>query len=267
MSTVDEAPPDATPKPRPSGLKFAAGNHTYRLDGKLIPGVTTLLNKGLPKPALTYWSAKMVAEYVADNEADVEALRRMGRGPMIGALKGVPWQNRDEAALRGTDIHALAEDLAHGRQVEVPEAVADAVGGYVNWLDTWQPEIIWTERPVANRHWWYAGKPDVVCRIAGETWLLDWKTARAVYGDNALQVACYGHAEFSVNDDGNEEPMPHIDRYGIVHIRPDVTELHEVKDPESAWKDALHVIWTAKAVDRIGEYLTDPLTLPEAVGT
>lgn len=245
-----------------TGLVFREGNHSYRLDGRPIPGVTTLLGKGLPKPALTYWSAKMVAEFVADNEADVEALRRMGRGPMVNALKATPWQSRDEAAIRGTDIHALAEELAHGREVQVPEPLVDAVNGYVRWLDAWQPKIIWTERPVANRHWWYAGKPDVVCTINGQTWLLDWKSGKAIYGDNALQVACYGNAEFSVTEDGAEEPMPAIDRYGIVHVRPDGTDLYEVTDPEAAWKDALHVIWTAKAIDRIGGYIGDPSQPP-----
>lgn len=250
-----------------STLKFAPGNHTYRLDGKIIPGVTTLLGKGLPKPALVYWSAKMVAEFVADNEADVEALRRMGRGPMVNALKGVPWQTRDTAAIRGTDIHALAEELVHGREVDVPEPLADVVAGYVRFIDAWQPEVIWTERPVANRKWWYAGKPDIICRIAGENWLWDWKSAKAVYGDNALQVACYGNAEFSVNDDGDEEPMPAIDRYGIVHVQPDATELFEVTDPAAAWKDALHVMWTAKATDRIKGYLGEPLAAPTTEGT
>jgi len=186
---------------------------------------------------------------------------------MVNALKGVPWQTRDTAAIRGTDIHALAEELVHGREVDVPEPLADVVAGYVRWLDAWSPEVIWTERSVANRKWWYAGKPDVVCTIAGETWLLDWKSSKAVYGDNALQVACYGNAEFSVNDAGDEEPIPHIDRYGVVHVRPDATELFEVADPAAAWKDALHVMWTAKATDRIKTYLGEPLAAPTTEGS
>ena len=53
-------------------LKFAAKSHRYWCDGKPIQGVTTLLKGGLPKDALMYWSAKMVAEYVADRPDDVE---------------------------------------------------------------------------------------------------------------------------------------------------------------------------------------------------
>lgn len=244
-------------------LVFYEKSHRYRLDGRAIPGVTTLLGKGIPKPALVYWSAKSVAEWVADNDAQLEQMRTMGRGPLVAALKQIPWEKRDEAAVRGTDIHALAETIAHGGEVEVPEHLADAVDGYVRWLDAWQPEVIWTERPVANRKWWYAGKPDVVCRINGETWLLDWKTSRGVYGENALQVCAYGAAEFYLAEDGIEQPMPTIERYGIVHIEPGETTLHEVMDPTAAHKDWLHAMWTAKAEDRIKGYLK-PIDTPPA---
>ena len=101
-------------------LKFSPGNHSYRLDGKPVPGVTTLLKGGIPAPALVYWSAKQVAEYVADNEDHVAQLRSMGRNPMVAALKSVPWETRDTAAVRGTDVHALAEQLVHGNEVRCP---------------------------------------------------------------------------------------------------------------------------------------------------
>lgn len=237
-------------------LVFYPSSHRYKLDGRWVPGVTTILGKGLPKPALVRWAAKTVAEFVADNADDVEVLRRMGRAPMVDALKSTPWQERDDAALRGTDIHDIAEKLVHGQTVDVPEQHQGAVDGYVRWLDAMNVEPIWTERPVASRKWQYAGKPDIICRIADQTWLLDWKTARGVYGDNALQVCAYGNAEFCATPDGGEEPLPHIDRYGVVHIQPDGTELHEVTDPAAAYKDFLHVLWVANAEGRIKDYLT-----------
>lgn len=41
-------------------------NHSYRLNGDKLPGVTTIIGDGLPKPALIGWAAKTIAEYVAD---------------------------------------------------------------------------------------------------------------------------------------------------------------------------------------------------------
>lgn len=241
--------------------------HGYKLDGRPVKGVTTLINAGLPKPALTRWSAKTVAEWVADNPDDLDVLRRNGRGPMVDFLKAVPWQARDEAAVRGTDVHALGERLVHGDEVEVPDHLAEHVDGYVKWLDLWQPEPIWTERPVASRQWWYAGTFDLIATMRGVTWLLDIKTASGVYGDNALQLSAYAHAEFLLDHDNQEQPMPHIDRLGVIHVTANGSELYPVADPEAAWKDFLHVAWIGKAGDRIKSQITDPIVPLEEVAS
>ena len=247
-------------------LKFSEKAHRYWLDGKPIPGVTTLINKGLPKPALTYWSAKCVAEFVVDQPEQVEALRQMGRGPAVAALKNVPWQERDEAAVRGTAVHALAEDVIHGREVDVPEHLLAHVEGYVRWLDAFGVEPILTERQVASRSLWYAGTFDAIVRIRGEVWGLDWKTSRAVYGSTALQVAAYMGAEFYVDDDGEEQPLPEVDRIGVVHVTDAGTRLHPFRDREAAWKDWRHVQWVANSVPRIDAQLEDALEAPSTEG-
>lgn len=236
--------------------------HRYTLDGKSVPGVTTLLGKGLPKPALTYWAAKMVAEWVADRPAEVEQLRGMGRGPMVNALKGVPWEARDQAAIRGTDVHHLADRLIHGQEVEVPEHLTGHIEAYVAWLDAFEPEVILTERPVGSRKWWYAGTLDAILTLNGETWLVDWKTSGGVYGDSACQTAAYANADFYLDADGYEQPLPHIDRLGILHIRADGADLHPVTDADAAWKDALHIFWVGRAEDRIKAYLGEPMPAP-----
>lgn len=243
-------------------LKFSPKAHRYTLDGRPCPGVTTLLGKGLPKPALPYWSAKTVAEYVVDNPETVDNLRSLGRGPAVAALKAIPWQARDEAAVRGTDVHSLAEDVIHGREVDVPEHILAHVEGYVKWLDTFAVEPVLTERQVANRSLWYAGTFDAIVRIGGEVWLLDWKTSKGVYGSTALQVAAYEGAEFYIDDDGAEQPMPEVDRLGVVHITEAGTALRPVKDKAAAWKDWRHVSWVAGRVSAIEDQLDEALEAP-----
>lgn len=244
-------------------LKFAESTHRYWLDGKPIPGVTTLIKNGLPKPALMYWSARTVAEYVADNPADIEQLRDMGREPMVAALKSIPWEKRDRKALRGTQIHALADRLIHGQEVEVPEDHAPLVTGYVDFLDAFSVEPLLTERAVASRTHWYAGTFDAIVRINGETLLLDWKTSSGVYGETALQTAAYANAEFYVDGDGQEQPLPHIDGLGVVHITEAGSSLYRFADPAAAWKDFRHVAWVANATDRIKAQLPTLAEVPQ----
>lgn len=242
-------------------LKFNEKAHRYWLDGKPVQGVTTILGQGIPKPALPYWSAKTVAEYVADNEADLEVLRRMGREPMVKALGQIPWQKRDEAAIRGTDVHAIAEKLIHGESVEVPEHLVAHVEGYASLIDAFGIEPILTEVSVGNRKLWYAGRLDAIVKMNGRVGLLDWKTSKGVYGETALQTAAYARAEFYVNDGDpdTEYPLPDIDFIGVVHITENGSTLHDLGDIDSAFKIFTHVQYLANKQDHIKGLVSAPL--------
>ncbi len=230
-------------------LKFNPGNHSYYLDGKRTQGVTTILNAGIPKPALVGWAARSVAEYVADNIDQLDQWSQMGRDALVAALKSTPYTARDTAAVRGTDVHALAEEIVHGRAVDVPDHLLAHVEGYVEWLDLFGVEPLLTEVPVASREHRFCGKPDFIGHVRAlgdETWLLDWKTSKGVYGETALQTAAYASAEFYVNEGewDTEHPLPHIDRIGVVHVTEHGTYLHDLGTPTEAFPHFL----AAKAV-------------------
>lgn len=236
--------------------------HKYTLDGSPVMGVTTLLSKGLPKPALPNWAAKSAAEYVADNLDVISQLP--DRESIIATVKQSPWTSRDRAAVQGTDVHAIAEHLIHGREAVVPEHLAGYVAGLVGFLDQWKPKAVLTEFPVASRKWLYAGTADAIYELPnGERVLADWKTSKGVYGETASQLAAYRNADFYLDDNGHEQPVPQVDSLAVVHITPTGTELYRVADPEAAWRDFLHIAWTAKAADRIKNQITDPSQPPE----
>lgn len=250
-------------------LKFTPGNHRYYMDRKNTPGVTTIIGKGIPKPAIPYWAAKTVAEYVADHPDGVEAMRTAGRDPMIAALKGVPWQKRDEAAIRGTDVHALAEQVIHGRPVEVPEHLAGYVEGYVRFLDEFAVEPVLTEKSVGNRAHWYAGRFDSIVRIP--SWrpglgMVDLKTSSGVYGETAVQNAAYSNAEFYVEDDDpdTEIPLPTVDWIAVAHVTENGTWLYDLGPIEPAWQEFLAAKVIADTTDRRKGLIGEPVTLGSA---
>lgn len=243
-----------------------ARGHRYELDGRHVPGVTTLLDKGLPKRALTRWAARSVAEYVADQPEHVETLRDMGRNSMVAALAQVPWTQRDRAAVRGTDVHALAERLVAGDEVEVPEHLAGHVESYTRWLDEWEPTPVLTECPVGHRAHWWAGTLDGVVEMDGARWLVDIKTGKGVYAEHALQLATYASAEFAVVD-GEEVPLPAIDHLAVLHLRADGYDLVPVADKpgerEEAYKAFRHIAWLAQRTDRLDSYIGQPVPVPD----
>lgn len=245
-----------------SSLKFSAGNHQYWLDHKRIKGVTTLIKHGLPTPALKYWSARTVAEYVADHPEAVENLRAMGRAPMVSALKEVPWQRRDEAGVRGTEVHAYAQRLVKGEAVEVPPHLAGHVDSCVRFLDESRIVPLVVERPVANRHWWYAGTPDLIGRLPdGRIALCDWKTADSgIYGSTSLQLIAYARAEFFVDDDWIEQPVPPVDICLGVHLTAEGYTAFPMRSDETAWQMFLHVAHVGRSAKDIDEWKYEPIT-------
>lgn len=238
-------------KKTPLTRKIRRGRgHSYELDGEKCPGVTTILGEGLPKPFLVGWAARTVAEYttnrlvyrdghvIADDLVeDLKAFndtrrypeKLTGDFPRLGLTKllgQVQYADRDEAANRGTEVHRLAEQLAAGEEVEVPEPLVGHVDAYLRFLEEWQPSDALLEVTVVNRRYRYMGTLDMVATIPGlGRCLLDIKTSKAVYTDSALQLAGYRFAETIVDDDGTETDMDDIDFVGVIHVRADGYDL------------------------------------------
>ena len=236
--------------------------HGYTINGEKVQGVTTLLGNGLPKPALMNWAANVTAEYAVDHWAELTAMPMSKR---LEKLKRARYDERDAAANRGTAVHTLAEKLASGQQVDVPEELAGHVESYVRFLDEWDPEPLLIEGVVAHRAQRYCGTLDMVARMAGAVWLLDIKTSRSgIFPDMALQQALYRHAEVYVGPDGAEHAMSElgIERSAAIHVRADGYDVVPLDTSERVFKDALHVLWIARMQDRMDEWRGEALTPP-----
>lgn len=243
-------------------LTYNDAAHRYRLDGRAVPNVTTILSGGIPKPALVGWAAKVVAEAVADMPSTVDEARRLGRDALVSALQALPNQTRDAAAARGTEVHALAEKVVTGYPVDVPEALAGMVQGYADWLDRAGFLPLLVEHPVASRTHWYAGRFDLIGTLGPDLWLLDVKTSRSVYGDTACQLAAYARAEFYVSAQGHETPMPQVARMGVLHVQDGATDLYDLGDINDAFDEFLsarHIYATASRRRRL---VGEPVEVP-----
>ena len=95
--------------------------------------------------------------------------------------------------------------------------------------------------------------------MGGAVWLLDVKTSSGVYGSTALQLTAYGNAEFYLAEDGTEQPLPAIERYGVLHVTEYGTTLHYLPTSanDAAWKDFLHVAHVGRRAKDIDTYLTE----------
>lgn len=252
--------PGATVTAKRTRIIERGNGHSYELDGKKVPGVTTILSNGIPKPALVGWAAKTVAEYVVDRLAVIngqvvadslvndlrtynetrrypETLRgdlpRVGLSKVLGTVQ---YAERDAAANRGTAVHKIAERLARGEEVPVPDELAGHVASYLRFLEEWQPTDAVLERVVVNRRWRYMGKFDMIATLPpplGRT-LLDIKTSRSgPFEETALQLAGYRFCGSMLEPDGTEVPMPEVDSCAVVWVRADGYDVYRFSAGEA----------------------------------
>lgn len=237
--------------------------HSYEIDGRKADGVTTLIGDGMPKPALVNWAANQTAGYAVDHWAELAELPLSKR---LDTLKRARYFDLDQAAKRGTEVHAIAEKLSHGEEVEVPDELAGHVESAVKFFDDWKPEVILAETTVASRKWGYAGTCDWVYRFPdGSVKIGDFKTSRSgIFGEVAMQLGAYRYAEVYLDANGDEQPMESLNITGGIAawIRADGYDLYEV-DLDQGFKIFQHVAWVARQSkgikDRlIGESLPAP---------
>ena len=242
------------------------GNHYYEMDGKRLDGVTSLLSEGVPKPALLPWGIKSVAEYAADNLDKLTGWRDQGmsRAAIVADLKNAPYQDRDDAANRGTEVHNYAEKLVAGEEVDPPEHLRGHVEACARFFDEWHIEPLHVETVVASRKWWYAGTLDLVANVkSGRTGLFDYKTNRSgIFGETSLQLSAYRFAEVALDDAGNEVPwnLPEDLLVGAVWLRGDGYDVQPLKADAETFKTFCHTAFCARRYRTLRENVGQPIT-------
>lgn len=201
-----------------------------------LPSVTSILQV-VSKPALVPWAQGIVAEAAIAHRGDLDGWVGLGGvDGAVGLLKRAATEHRDKAAAVGSEVHALAEKIVRGEPLPpLSDVLQPFVMAYVRWMEAFAPEFLAAEAMVVGDG--YAGTLDGIAVIAGETWLLDTKTAKGTYADTALQLAAYGHAHYIGRPaDPVKYAIPPIDQYGVVHVRPEGAELipYDVTDAEYA---------------------------------
>lgn len=195
--------------------------YVHPATGVQAPSVTTILSV-LNKPALPRWAAKATAEFAVANRSSWVDL---DDSAAVDLLKGSPWRDSRKAADAGTDAHSYAEDLLTGkRSIDdefAPPGAGREIGNVRDLIAAVRPQPLVVEATAWSHKDSYAGTLDGIVVIDGAVCLVDWKTSKDVYPDNALQLAAYRHADVLVAADGSEIEMPRIDRCLILHVPKD----------------------------------------------
>ncbi len=190
----------------PLGSEQSARGRLYKdpATGKKYPSVTTIIGV-LDKPFLKPWVAKVVAERAVEN---MEDLYRRVRVDKEAARKWLSAAHRDysgSAALRGSDLHDLAERHDKGQEIVYDLVGAEALqmlSHYRQFLADCDVRIVASEASLVNRTLGYGGAADAIAEIpmiSDEPVIADIKTSpKGPYSTWAMQLAAYSRAELMV---------------------------------------------------------------------
>lgn len=210
----------------PVGL-YRTPDHRYYWNGMgPFPSTTTVLGI-IDKPALVAWAKRETAECAIRNFDLLDGMRRTGGDRMaVEWLKGIPDYQRDSAADRGTRVHAAADAYNSGGDINLEPEEMPYLDAYRRWLDESGARILAGEFAVighVDADNAYGGTGDLLAYLDDDLWLIDLKTSRSTYKETALQLASYGFASFAgYPNDPQPYRLPTPDRYGVLHIRPEL---------------------------------------------
>lgn len=159
-------------------------------DGQFFPGVTTVLD-AYPKGA---FYSKWLKELGTSADQVIQ-----------------------KALELGSEVHNAIDDLTKGRELTYIDTLGNNYYSYEGWVMIEKfvqfakyIKIISSEQVIVSESRELGGTVDLICEIEGETWLIDYKTSKAIYKTNELQLAIYRKML--------EESGIKIDRHGVLWL-------------------------------------------------
>lgn len=194
--------------PDTSRLQFDAKKHAYTLDGKLLSGVTSVIDGTSSKQALIQWAANMAIDYVIENgnyvENPIEDNGELIDGGFYQIYAGALEQARtahtrrkESAGQKGTDTHALVEKYVldcisrHGGKAGLVMD-NDPVYSFAQWAITNGVEFLASEQRLYSETHGLAGTCDFIALINGKLTIGDLKTFPKMWSADAfIQMGAY----------------------------------------------------------------------------
>lgn len=225
-----------------------------------VPGVTSILNM-VPKPFLTFWAAKVVAECAVDSLPEVVGLAMRDRQGAIDYLKGAPRRDTASAADRGSAVHEMFERIVRGDRLTRLDPEMRGYESHIKaFLDRFSPRFLYVEDTVWSDTHQYAGSFDAIVEIDGEVVILDVKTTRSgVHSDVALQLAAYAHADHIVGQDDRIHDIPPIEAGAVLHLRPEGWQLVPARVDQHVFDQFLVLRRVFDLMQEIDSYIGSPV--------
>lgn len=172
-----------------------------------LPDSRYYLRNGLYYPSITY-----VLSCYPKGKHFEDWLKQVGYSADIIVKK---------AGEEGTKVHTLIELYLTGMEIKLLDDKGNIKYDtniwsmflkFVEWWEEYKPEIIESEIYLSSDEMKIAGTTDLVCKINGEVWIIDFKTSNHLHKPYDLQLAFYAKAF-------EECYQQKVDRIGILWLK------------------------------------------------
>lgn len=177
------------------------GERLYPYGDRELPSVTTITGQLDKSGPLTYWAANCACDYIfsqIDSKLDSDKSCPYTAEELFPIIESARKNFRKvsrKALDIGSAVHQAIECyLQTGEEPQNPsEQILSAFLAFLEWKDSWQTfEPIKTEYTVyyPEEHG-YAGTLDLLVKLDGNVYVIDFKSSKGIYPEMRYQVAAY----------------------------------------------------------------------------
>jgi hypothetical protein len=220
--------------------------------GPDLVSVTNVIDSSVSKHhALMPWAVRETIEWMLERRIMVARRAITDRAELVREIKQVHRDVRERAADLGSRVHLRAQAIMLGTPHPADPEVESYARQLVKWMTAWGVDItrdvVSTEITCMHRTLGYAGTADLMIWLPTgpggrrELWLIDFKTsstrpAKSVYPEFAMQLAALRFCEVVILPDDTSEPVPAIQRTGILNLRQRSHALVDMPGDKAAWR-------------------------------
>lgn len=174
-------------------ITFYPNSHQYRIDGKIIPSVTSILGMIDKSRQLLKWSENLTREFLTSY------IGMPLESTTIENAVTQYAQKRDTAGDIGHQvhdwIHSFIKSVMNGTEEPVmdnlQQEVLNGIMGFLKWYNKHNVKFLNTEKVVYSKKYNYVGTFDVLMYVDRKLTLGDYKTGKSIYPEFKLQLAAY----------------------------------------------------------------------------
>lgn len=263
--------------------------YTHPGSGEKFWSVSTI-SKALAKPFLIPWAAKMAGECAVKEWDYLATIKPADR---IHRIKSASARNNARASAKGNQVHAIIEDwirLGQPEEYDISQCPRDAdlikwneggellitknelvsyFEGFKLWVAKFDVRFIHSETTVWNKKEKYAGTLDIIAELPhfvlpgeeepGCIAIIDAKSGSGIYPEVGLQLAAYARAEFYLDENGEEIPLPPVEAAFALHVQPGVSHMIPVKIEDDVYNSFLYI----REAFRFSEVISKTVLGPE----